>query len=246
MLEAHEGYVTAVCVSPDPSSQRVVSASVDGSLKIWETKTGEVIRTLSLVRPAEELAAEGGHDRERLREREMNSRAKIELGNTVVDFADTGNGDSGGGIEVMKAGGRGHKGAVLCAATGTSPFTSISTSTSTSAPISTESACSWFIASGGEDRNCLIWNPLSGAVLHTLAHETPVRSVRISENGTKVITGSGTGSCVVSLREEDLQRTIAPSSPGKKARKQVQVQVRGADADAVKDKDKDKADDIGQ
>jgi WD40 repeat protein len=43
-LEGHEGWVTAVCLTPD--GKQAVSASHDSTLKVWDIGTGTLIRTL--------------------------------------------------------------------------------------------------------------------------------------------------------------------------------------------------------
>jgi WD40 repeat protein len=56
-LRGHEGQIRSVAFTPD--NQNLASASNDGTIKLWDLKTGTCIRTLRSDRPYERMNITG-------------------------------------------------------------------------------------------------------------------------------------------------------------------------------------------
>ena len=46
LLTGHTGYVNALAYSPDPDSKTLISGGADGTVRVWDTDTGELLHTL--------------------------------------------------------------------------------------------------------------------------------------------------------------------------------------------------------
>lgn len=167
-LEGHNYGVRSVAFSSD--GKRIVSGGSDGTTRIWDAETGELVHTLretgensggvvafymvrsvAFSRDGKRIVSGGGDSKIRIR--------NVETGQVERVFEGHDDGVHGTGVRSVAFSPDGKR-----------------------------------IVSGGGDATTRIWNAKTGELVHTLSgHQNSVNSVAFSPDGKRIVSGGGDG-----------------------------------------------------
>jgi WD40 repeat protein/serine/threonine protein kinase len=219
-LGAHQGFVNSAVFSPDAEGQWILTASDDGTARLWDAATGEVLKTFS------------GHTG-RVRAASFSPDGKRILTASSDKTARLWDADTGKPIHVLQ----GHKLGVLCAAfsddggwivTGgednealiwdaasgqrttapalqghTAGITSVAFSrghVAVANPNELHQEAGLRVVTGSRDNSAKLWDSRTGKEILTLArHTQAVTSVEFSPDGMYALTGSQDGQGILWL-----------------------------------------------
>lgn len=199
LIATHAGHAQpATAVSWNAKNTRVASASSDGTVRVWDAATGQLLETVSrgattppttvsFVAPDERLLAIGWADGqsglERLRLNwSIAGGSGAAPANALTSVAFTPDGASlvtGGADKKVQLWNTLDGKLVRAYAGPTDIVTSVAFS-----------ADGTKLAAGGADKSVRIWNVADAAVVATLVHPVAARSARFNGDGTRLVTGA--------------------------------------------------------